>query len=142
MESEFAFFFPTTIQKGFVIDQLNIRSAQQVTDRLDDLIKEIKSIQQNHMHGEPGPADVVLVAHGHLLRAFVKRWLGYPMEFPLSLMLPPGGIGVLRCVKEVLSRQVVYLSLLPATNIITSMNRRFMPAWRFRNEYIEGRTVW
>ncbi|KAH8700512.1 putative phosphoglycerate mutase [Talaromyces proteolyticus] len=70
-------------------------SAQQVTDRLDDLIKEIKAIQVNHMHDEPGPADIVLVAHGHLLRAFVKRWLGYPLEFPLSLMLPPGGIGVL-----------------------------------------------
>ncbi|EED16764.1 phosphoglycerate mutase, putative [Talaromyces stipitatus ATCC 10500] len=70
-------------------------SAQQVTDRLDDLIKEIQSFHVNHMHGESGPADIVLVAHGHLLRAFVKRWLGYPMEFPLSLMLEPGGIGVL-----------------------------------------------
>lgn len=75
---------------------VSYRSAQQVTDRLDDLIKEIRSFQVNHMHGEPGPADIVLVAHGHLLRAFVKRWLGYPMEFPLSLMLEPGGIGVLR----------------------------------------------
>jgi probable phosphoglycerate mutase len=67
-----------------------------VTDRLDDLIREIRSIQAEHMHGEPGAADVVLVAHGHLLRAFVKRWLGYPMEFPLSLMLEPGAIGILR----------------------------------------------
>jgi sedoheptulose-bisphosphatase len=67
-----------------------------VTDRLDDLIKEIRAFQGNYMHGEPGPADIVLVAHGHLLRAFVKRWLGYPMEFALSLMLEPGGIGVLR----------------------------------------------
>lgn len=48
------------------------------------------------MHGEPGPADVVLVAHGHILRAFVKRWLGHPLDFPLSLMLEPGAIGILR----------------------------------------------
>lgn len=48
------------------------------------------------MHGEPGPADVVLVAHGHILRAFVKRWLGRPLDFPLSLMLEPGAIGILR----------------------------------------------
>lgn len=47
------------------------------------------------MHGEKH-CDVVLVAHGHLLRAFTKRWLGYPMEFPLSLMLDPGAVGVLR----------------------------------------------
>lgn len=47
------------------------------------------------MHGE-NPSDVLLVAHGHLLRAFTKRWLGYPMDFPLSLMLDPGAVGVLR----------------------------------------------
>lgn len=46
------------------------------------------------MNGEKS-CDIVLVAHGHLLRAFVKRWLGYPMEFPLAMMLEPGGVGVL-----------------------------------------------
>ncbi|KAJ5099071.1 hypothetical protein N7532_006072 [Penicillium argentinense] len=69
-------------------------SPQQVTERIDDLIAEIRSFQKDSMHGEK-PADVVLVAHGHLLRAFTKRWLGYPMEFPLSLMLDPGAVGVL-----------------------------------------------
>ncbi|CAI7628621.1 unnamed protein product [Penicillium pancosmium] len=69
-------------------------SAQQVTDRIDDLIREIRAFQKDSMHGE-NPSDVVLVAHGHLLRAFTKRWLGYPMEFPLSLMLDPGAVGVL-----------------------------------------------
>lgn len=39
---------------------------------------------------------VVQVAHGHLLRAFAKRWLKYPMETPLSMMMEPGGIGILR----------------------------------------------
>lgn len=41
------------------------------------------------------PKDVILVAHGHLTRAFAKRWLGYDMSFPLSLMMEPGGVGVL-----------------------------------------------
>ena len=49
------------------------------------------------MHGE-NPSDVALFAHGHTLRAFTKRWLGYPMEFPLSMMLEPGAVGVLRYV--------------------------------------------
>lgn len=40
------------------------------------------------------PADVLLVAHGHILRAFVKRWLGYPLDFKLLLMLEPGGVGI------------------------------------------------
>lgn len=68
------------------------------------------------MHGERS-ADVVLVsismayvllatsthwscipqvAHGHLLRAFAKRWLKYPLEFPLSMMFEPGAVGILR----------------------------------------------
>ncbi|KAJ5580203.1 uncharacterized protein N7459_006188 [Penicillium hispanicum] len=72
----------------------NGESAQQVTDRIDDLIKEIRAVHKDNMHGE-NPCDIVLVAHGHLLRAFTKRWLGYPMEFPLSLMLEPGAVGVL-----------------------------------------------
>ncbi|KAI9738376.1 MAG: hypothetical protein M1834_008879 [Cirrosporium novae-zelandiae] len=70
-------------------------SAAEVTARLDSLIEEIHAFQAANMHGERS-CDVVLVAHGHLLRAFVKRWLKYPMEFPLSMMLPPGGIGMLR----------------------------------------------
>ncbi|KAJ5527302.1 hypothetical protein N7513_011461 [Penicillium frequentans] len=69
-------------------------SAQDVTDRLDSLIREIRASHKDNMHGE-NPSDIVLVAHGHLLRAFTKRWLGYPMEFPLLLMLEPGAVGVL-----------------------------------------------
>ncbi|KAB2570898.1 putative phosphoglycerate mutase protein [Lasiodiplodia theobromae] len=69
-------------------------SAAEVTARLDALIAEIRALQAPCMNGE-APADVVLVAHGHLLRAFTKRWLRYPMEFPLSMMLEPGGVGVL-----------------------------------------------
>ncbi|KAE8391565.1 histidine phosphatase superfamily [Aspergillus alliaceus] len=69
-------------------------SPQEVTHRLDSLIQEIRAIHAPNMHGE-NPCDVVLIAHGHLLRAFTKRWLGYPMEFPLSMMLEPGAVGVL-----------------------------------------------
>ncbi|KAF9883833.1 hypothetical protein FE257_002770 [Aspergillus nanangensis] len=69
-------------------------SPAEVTARIDSLIEEIRALHQGNMHGE-NPSDVVLVAHGHLLRAFTKRWLGYPMDFPLSMMLEPGAIGVL-----------------------------------------------
>jgi broad specificity phosphatase PhoE len=89
------------------------RSPQQVTERLDRLIAKIRDIQRPHMNGEK-PADVVVVrkgtktgetptdamqvAHGMSLRCFVKRWLGYPLDMPLALMLSPGAIGILRCV--------------------------------------------
>ena len=71
------------------------RTPQQVTDRLDSLIEDIHALQAPYMHGQRA-SDVLVVAHGHLLRAFVKRWLKYPMEFPLSMMLEPGGVGALR----------------------------------------------
>lgn len=77
------------------------------------------------MHGEKH-CDVVLVAHGHLLRAFTKRWLGYPMEFPLSLMLDPGAVGVLRydlpLVPLVAMAKTEFSDSHTATNTITLMS--------------------
>ncbi|CAK3949413.1 Hypothetical predicted protein [Lecanosticta acicola] len=69
-------------------------SPAQVTARIDSLISEIRALQAPHMKDDQ-PKDVLLVAHGHLTRAFAKRWLGYDMSFPLSLMMEPGGVGVL-----------------------------------------------
>ncbi|OJI99487.1 hypothetical protein ASPVEDRAFT_123832 [Aspergillus versicolor CBS 583.65] len=69
-------------------------SVPSASKRLDRLIQQIRTIQQPHMDGSK-PADVVLVAHGLILRAFVKRWLKYPLDTPLPMMLSPGAIGIL-----------------------------------------------
>lgn len=69
-------------------------SAEEVTERLDSLIRKIQEIQKPHIKGST-TADVLVVAHGHILRAFTKRWLKYPMDFPFSMMMEPGAIGVL-----------------------------------------------
>lgn len=71
-----------------------LRSPQEVTERLDSLIREIRVLQKDNMYGEQ-PSDIVLIAHGHLLRAFVKRWLEYSMDFSMSTMLEPGAVGCL-----------------------------------------------
>lgn len=65
-----------------------------VTSRIDALIADIRALQAPNMNGE-APADVVVVAHGHFTRCFAKRWLGYELDFGLSLMMEPGGVGVL-----------------------------------------------
>lgn len=70
------------------------RTPEEVTKRIDALITKIRELQAPHMKDDE-PKDVVLVAHGHLTRAFAKRWLGYELAFPLSLMMEPGGVGVL-----------------------------------------------
>lgn len=69
-------------------------SPEEVTSRLDEMIIQIKNIQKPYMHGEDS-ADIVLIAHGHILRAFAKRWIGFELSMKLPLMLEPGAIGVL-----------------------------------------------
>ncbi|KAL1310578.1 hypothetical protein AAFC00_000856 [Neodothiora populina] len=69
-------------------------SPAQVTQRCDALIAKIRALQAPNMNGE-APADIMVVAHGHFTRCFAKRWLGYPLDFGLSLMMEPGGVGVL-----------------------------------------------
>lgn len=54
-------------------------SPAEVTARLDLVIDKIKKIQGAYIHGEKG-VDIVLIAHGHILRAFAKRWIGFDLE--------------------------------------------------------------
>ncbi|KAE9972059.1 hypothetical protein BLS_004199 [Venturia inaequalis] len=85
-------------------------SAKEVSSRLDTLIAKIREIQAPHMDdGEP--ADVLLVAHGHILRAFVKRWLGYPLDFKLLLMWEPGGVGIVTYDHKSLDEPAVLVGL-------------------------------
>ncbi|KAF2772999.1 phosphoglycerate mutase-like protein [Teratosphaeria nubilosa] len=72
----------------------NGETPAQVTARIDSLIAQIKELQAPHMK-DCEPKDIILVTHGHLTRAFAKRWLGYDLSFPLSLMMEPGGVGIL-----------------------------------------------
>ncbi|KAG8168603.1 hypothetical protein KVR01_001352 [Diaporthe batatas] len=69
-------------------------SMQQVTQRLDRLISRIRDIQKPSMKGQK-PADVLVIAHGLILRCFVKRWLGLEIDSNLQMILSPGGIAVL-----------------------------------------------
>ncbi|KAI9845610.1 MAG: hypothetical protein M1838_001670 [Thelocarpon superellum] len=76
-------------------------SPEQVTERLDRLIARIRA----RFHGPamagskgktaPGPSDVLLVAHGHILRAFAMRWIGKSLRDNPSMLLEAGGVGTL-----------------------------------------------
>ncbi|KAK2031759.1 putative phosphoglycerate mutase [Colletotrichum zoysiae] len=69
-------------------------SKDEVTKRLDRIIVQIREIQRPYMNGEK-PVDVLLVAHGLILRCFWKRWLGLPVDFDLSMIFAPGAVAVL-----------------------------------------------
>jgi broad specificity phosphatase PhoE len=71
-------------------------SPEQVTKRLDDLIARIREIQAPFMNDDGKNArHVVIIAHGHSLRAFAKRWIGFELQTRLPMMLEPGAVGVM-----------------------------------------------
>ncbi|OQE00708.1 hypothetical protein PENVUL_c047G01310 [Penicillium vulpinum] len=73
-----------------------VRSPEDVTRRLDTLISSIRDKYQHPTiknAGEP-KGDVLVVAQGHILRAFAMCWTGKPLT-DTSLILEAGGVGTL-----------------------------------------------
>ncbi|PHH88743.1 hypothetical protein CDD83_7154 [Cordyceps sp. RAO-2017] len=76
-------------------------SPDQVTQRLDRVIAEIRekwhqpamSRGREEAAGESG--DVLIVAHGHILRAFALRWAGKTLQEGPTFLLEAGGLGTL-----------------------------------------------
>ncbi|KAJ4400096.1 Sedoheptulose 1,7-bisphosphatase [Didymella pomorum] len=69
---------------------------EDVTKRLDELIAELREKYHKGRFGKDGkPNDVLIVAHGHILRAFAARWIGKKLEDNPSLILEAGGVGTL-----------------------------------------------
>ncbi|TGJ78455.1 hypothetical protein E0Z10_g10314 [Xylaria hypoxylon] len=75
-------------------------SPEDVTKRVDELIHEIRTKFHASVIGKPkGSApcgDILIVAHGHILRAFAMRWVGKTLPSGPSFLLEAGGIGTLR----------------------------------------------
>lgn len=64
------------------------------------MIADIKSRFHSKVMGESGeadaPGDVLLVAHGHILRGFAMRWVRKQLPDNPSFLLEAGGVGTLR----------------------------------------------
>jgi len=70
-------------------------SPEQITERLDSLIADIRKCHAEAMEMEDDCNDVIVFAHGHSLRMFVLRWLGVPLSSYIPMLMPAGGLGVL-----------------------------------------------
>ncbi|KAK5129180.1 hypothetical protein LTR08_003777 [Meristemomyces frigidus] len=75
-------------------------SPQQIIARVDALIHTIRTRFHAPAIGQPKtpapePYDVLLVGHGHILRAFAGRWIGKDIANNPSLILEAGGVGTL-----------------------------------------------
>lgn len=73
------------------------RSPEDVVRRVDALIADIKEKYHRSSFENPDSpkGDVLVVAHGHILRAFAMRWTGKPLT-ETALILEAGGVGTLR----------------------------------------------
>ena len=78
-------------------------SPAQIIDRLDALIKEIREkwhapamgkTQKELKESKCGNGDVLVVGHGHILRAFAMRWIAAPLE-DTKMIMEVGGVGTL-----------------------------------------------
>lgn len=75
---------------------LSSRSPEDVVRRLDALIADIREkYHRPSLENPDAKGDVLVVAHGHILRAFAMRWTGKPLT-ETSLILEAGGVGTLR----------------------------------------------
>ena len=72
------------------------RSPEQVTERIDRLIADIRSrFHAPALNDKSLPGDVLVVAHGHILRAFAMRWAGKTLADGPTFLLEAGGVGTL-----------------------------------------------
>ncbi|GLA23834.1 hypothetical protein AnigIFM63604_005516 [Aspergillus niger] len=71
-------------------------SPEDVIKRLDAVIAEIREkFHKPCFDGDSSSkGDVLVVAHGHILRAFAMRWTGKPLT-ETALILEAGGVGTL-----------------------------------------------
>lgn len=67
---------------------------QDIQKRLDKLIEEIVSVHRIAVE-EERHSDVLVVAHGHILRCLVLRWINRDINENPALILEAGGVGVL-----------------------------------------------
>ncbi|KAI1744510.1 phosphoglycerate mutase [Xylaria scruposa] len=74
-------------------------SPEDVTKRVDELIDEIRTKYHAPVIGKPKgtvpSGDILIVAHGHILRAFAMRWVGKTLPEGPTFLLEAGGIGTL-----------------------------------------------
>ena len=71
---------------------MGYRSPDEVSKRLDKLIADIRTRFHEKAMGktskdEKMQGDVLVVAHGHILRAFAMRWIGRALTDGVSLLL-------------------------------------------------------
>ena len=82
---------------------------KQVTERVDRFINKVKLIHVKALE-DCEPSDIIVVAHGHILRCLVARWVEREIDHDPKLMLDAGGVGVLSYQHHNIHEPAIYLS--------------------------------
>ena len=115
------------------------RSPAQVTARLDALIDSLRSKYHAHAIGKPKgsvkePYDVLIVAHGHILRAFAGRWVEKNIADNPSLILEAGGVGTLSYEHHKMNEPAILLGGAFMSDVVESVAEQERENERLRQE--------
>ncbi|KAG7661447.1 uncharacterized protein J8A68_005025 [[Candida] subhashii] len=80
-----------------------------VKTRLDRFIEGIKTIHRDAIANNI-TSDIIVVAHGHILRCLVARWVERELDCNPMLMLDAGGVGVLSYQHHNCDEPAIYLA--------------------------------
>ncbi|SGZ55799.1 CIC11C00000000317 [Sungouiella intermedia] len=82
---------------------------KQVTERVDKAIERIREVHAQAFKDNVA-CDVIVVAHGHILRCFAARWVDRPININPQFMLDAGGVGVLSYQHHNIEEPAVFLA--------------------------------
>ncbi len=91
---------------------------EQVSARADLLIEKVRNDfhRRAYASSDFDAADILFVAHGHILRTVAARWLGLPISFGRSFQLDAGGSGILSYEHHRLDEPAVYVLVVSGLN--------------------------
>lgn len=104
-------------------------SPSDITARCDSVIADIRRRFHAHAIGKPKgsveePFDVLVVAHGHFLRAFAGRWIGKNIADNPSLILEAGGVGTLSYEHHNLNEPAILLGGAFMSDVVEDAERK------------------
>lgn len=71
-----------------------------LAESLEQVARRVERVSRRALPVLAAGEDVLLVAHGHLLRVLAARWIGAPADVGRTLLLGPAGRGVLGWERE------------------------------------------
>ncbi|PVF97598.1 phosphoglycerate mutase-like protein [Serendipita vermifera] len=70
-------------------------SPEDITKRIDDTIAKVREFHRQYKEEGIGKRDMMIVAHGHFLRAFISRWVEFHVCLGTHFNVEPASVALL-----------------------------------------------